>query len=87
MLAAMKNVNVALGVHRNARRFDQVLFGGQLEEIGDCSVIQRRDRFGDLSAGKTWQKTEPQDRSDMMQNAASHKAPLRMRHSIITSPF
>ena len=42
MLSTMKNVDVPLRIHRDARRFDQMLSRWQLEEIRNHLVVQFR---------------------------------------------
>src|SRR5205807_9524003 len=44
VFAAMEHVDVALGIHRNTGRLDEVLARRQLEESRDWRVLELRDR-------------------------------------------
>ena len=70
----MEDVDVPFGIDGHAGRLDQVLRRRQLEEIRDSLVIQFWYWLRDLTGGLI-QGTEPKNRGDEVQNAASHKDP------------
>src|SRR5215469_14942038 len=68
MFAAMKHVDVAFGIHRNAGDFDEMFAGGKLKEIRNRFVIQ----FGSCFLSATGKKRDANDqRSQNPQTAES----------------